>query len=199
MKLKITGSLFITGFTMFMMAIGYQNTLEEQDTAAVHEGERPPPNWEDTYVQERNKNHGLVEYKPDIVIPDPTATPIPTPTPVPPTPTPKPAPVYQQPPAQSTGNSNTSTGCRRQPGQNLDFWIAIIQQYSWDFCSALAILDCESDGSFDVYNGSGSGACGPWQHLPCQHNGDPHSSTALAWAKYSTRGWQPWTVGGCFP
>jgi hypothetical protein len=77
--------------------------------------------------------------------------------------------------------------------------LGLVSQYGWNVCSALRIIDCESDGNWTIYNGSGSGACGLWQHLPCQHNGDGPASTALAWQKYSGRGWQPWTVGGCFP
>lgn len=78
-------------------------------------------------------------------------------------------------------------------------WADLISRYGWDLCAALRIIDCESDGDPWVMNAAGSGACGLWQHLPCEGLGDPELSTAIAWDKYSRRGWQPWTIGGCFP
>lgn len=78
-------------------------------------------------------------------------------------------------------------------------WADLISRYGWNLCEALRIIDCESDGDPWVMNAAGSGACGLWQHLPCEGLGDPELSTAIAWDKYSRRGWQPWTVGGCFP
>ena len=77
-------------------------------------------------------------------------------------------------------------------------WAEVAVAYSWDICEWANIVDCESDGNEWVVNPS-SGACGVMQHLPCQHLGDGYASIALGWEKYATRGWQPWTVGGCYP
>jgi hypothetical protein len=136
----------------------------------------------------------------------PTATPTATPTPVPPTPTPIPPTLAPAPPRPAVQPAAAAPSgyvyvdrCGASFPAAVARWLDLVSQYDWNHCSALKIINCESGGAEGIYNGSGSGACGLWQHLPCQHNGDGPSSTALAWAKYSTRGWQPWTVGGCFP
>lgn len=82
------------------------------------------------------------------------------------------------------------------PGANVSQWAELLARYGWDVREALAVLDCESRGDPWALNPS-SGACGLFQHLPCEGQGDPETSVARAWAKYEARGWQPWIQ--CWP
>lgn len=126
-----------------------------------------------------------------------TLTPTLTPT-VTPTPTPIPIPTFQAHTASAASVINIE-GCGQLFISQVAQWWDLIIQYDWDPCAALRIINCESKGDPWVYNFTGSGACGLWQHLPCQYPGDAVGSTALAYQKYASRGWQPWIVGGCYP
>jgi len=113
-------------------------------------------------------------------IPTPTPSPTPSPTPTPAR-TPEPlAPVRESQPANS-GQAQVSGD-----------WVSEVCSYAWDCQTALRIIECESHGDIYAVNPS-SGACGLWQHLPCAGYGSASASTALAWEKYSARGWQPWS------
>lgn len=112
------------------------------------------------------------------------------------------APTYSAP--ASTASTAAPDGsllaqCGRDYPAGVHRWAPVAAQYSWDVCAWANIVDCESDGDEWVMNYSGSGACGVMQHLPCQYLGDGAGSIALGYAKYAERGWQPWTVGGCYP
>lgn len=158
-----------------------------------------------------------------VAAPSATATPMTTPTPTPTmtaTPTPAMTPtapptveptvpvVRPQVPSVARGDAATSTGqtgaellarCGRVYAERVYVWAPVAAQYSWDICEWANIVDCESDGDEWVMNYSGSGACGVMQHLPCQYLGDGAGSIMLGFEKYAARGWQPWTVGGCYP
>ena len=92
-----------------------------------------------------------------------------------------------------------SAQCGRNYPPDVEKWASVAAQYSWNICEWANIVDCESDGMEWIMNAAGSGACGVMQHLPCQYLGDGAGSIALGFEKYSSRGWQPWTVGGCYP
>lgn len=102
--------------------------------------------------------------------PEPTATRVPAPT------QPPPRPVYAQ-----AGEWSDS----------VEQWRGLVCSYGWNCEDALRRINCESGGNAYAVNPT-SGACGLWQHLPCEAQGDPIASTALAWAKYQARGWAPW-------
>lgn len=124
--------------------------------------------------------YGLVAFAPSDGHANALARAIPTPTPSPtPSPTPTPEPP-RNPPANSVG------------AQASGDWVALVCSYAWDCATALRIIECESHGDIYAVNPS-SGACGLWQHLPCAGYGSAAASTALAWEKYSARGWQPWS------
>lgn len=135
--------------------------------------------------------------------PSPVATATPTLTPVPPA-----APVTREPvPSAARGTveaASTGSGyellahCGRTYPDRVYLWATTAATYGWNLCEWANIVDCESDGDEWVSNPS-SGACGVMQHLPCAHLGDGYGSIALGYAKYQERGWQPWTVGGCYP
>lgn len=117
------------------------------------------------------------------------------------------APAYSAPApsaASATTDSTYSGGslaarCGKFYPARVEYWASTAAQYDWDLCAWANIVDCESDGDEWIMNATGSGACGVMQHLPCQHLGDGAGSIALGYAKYAERGWQPWTVGGCYP
>lgn len=129
-----------------------------------------------------------------------TPTPVPpTPTPVPPTPTPTPRPPGTIAPAPFAA-AQTYEGieeCGQSFPASVAQWWDTVRQYAWNACSALRIILCESRGDAYAVNAS-SGACGVMQHLPCQYPGDGPGSISLGFAKYATRGFQPWNVGGCY-
>lgn len=129
-------------------------------------------------------------------VPQPPDTPTPIPTAIP-TPTVKPTPRPIPPPPSAVVDASGAPGiwveqCGRYYSERVAQWLVVVSDYDWNICTALTLIDCESKGHEDIYNYAGSGACGLWQHLPCQHNGNGRASTALAWAKYQSRGWQPW-------
>lgn len=133
----------------------------------------------------------------------PTATPTPEPTPTPtppppPPPTAPPAAAAAAPPPGGPGPVSSLDQCGKSYPSDVVRWSTVAAQYGWNLCEWANIVDCESDGLEWIVNPY-SGACGVMQHLPCQALGDGAGSIALGWAKYSSRGWQPWTVGGCYP
>ena len=124
----------------------------------------------------------------------PEVTPTPPPTPVP-TVVPTMVPAYTPAPISAAAVLQGTGQCGLR--SSVEQWYALVSSYPWDVCTALRIMNCESGGDMFATNSS-SGACGLFQHLPCQHNGDQEANTALAYAKYEGRGWQPWNIGGCY-
>lgn len=121
----------------------------------------------------------------------------------PPTPTPIPPPSVVRPSTDSPARGTIEGGgplanCGRFYPERVQYWAATAAQYDWDLCAWANITDCESNGDEWIVNQS-SGACGVMQHLPCQYLGDGAGSISLGYQKYAARGWQPWTVGGCYP
>lgn len=114
----------------------------------------------------------------------PTATPTATNTPEPTATRVPPAPTRKPPQAAAQAQSGTWPAAVEQ-------WRGLVCSYAWNCEDALRRINCESGGNAYAVNPN-SGACGLWQHLPCEAQGDPIASTALAWAKYQARGWQPW-------
>lgn len=108
------------------------------------------------------------------------------------------SPTYNPPAPVAASGGSLSLQCGRYYPPDVEKWAHVAAQYSWDLCEWANIVDCESDGMEWISNPS-SGACGVMQHLPCQYLGDGAGSIALGFEKYASRGWQPWTVGGCYP
>lgn len=135
--------------------------------------------------------------------PDPTPVPTRQPTPVPtpaPTPVPTPEPTPQptaEPKSEATPPPNSSYSKPEVKRQIRQAWQANDEE-------AIAVVDCETGGSFDPreYNSSGP-YYGLWQfHKETwQRNGgeteDPRDATPahqteVAWNLYQQRGWNPW-------
>lgn len=76
----------------------------------------------------------------------------------------------------------------------------IVAQYSWNVNVAMAVMRAESSCNPQAHNttdnhGVCMGSFGLFQ-ISC-HSGavyDPAQNVAIAWQKYSSRGWQPWGV-----
>lgn len=113
-----------------------------------------------------------------VMIPD-TPVPTATPTAVPPTPTPEPQQSWN-----CTGN------------WQVDRWGPLVASVfpEWAVCDALFVISVESEGNPNVYNFTGSGACGLFQLLPCEST-DPYLNTLGAYRKWLDGGqdfWKHW-------
>ncbi|MFA5937472.1 MAG: hypothetical protein WC822_06380 [Candidatus Paceibacterota bacterium] len=91
-------------------------------------------------------------------------------------------------------------GAQYSGGGNCEAYRGLVSQYGWNVNVAMAVMKAESGCNTQAHNttdnhGVCMGSFGLFQ-ISC-HSGavyDPAQNIAIAWQKYSSRGWQPWGV-----
>jgi len=169
------------------------HTTEEQVEISEHEGERPPPVYA-AYIAFAPEMDESFYITPTIPTPTPTPepTPIPVPTAAPKLPTPAPAAVSAA--AAPSGipwfvpaNFHEAYLECINSDYRYAVWAHIESYTDWNIDEIRTrILPNEGGGDSCQFNTGGSGACGPFQILPCPPNGlKPEVNVAAAHAKWA--------------
>lgn len=102
--------------------------------------------------------------------------------------------------ARQASVATSAGGATYSGGGNCEAYRPLVAQYGWNVNVALAVMKAESGCNPQAVNrtdnhGVCMGSFGLFQ-ISC-HSGavhDPAQNVAIAWQKYSARGWQPWGV-----
>lgn len=102
--------------------------------------------------------------------------------------------------ARQASVARSAGGATYSGGGNCEAYRGIVAQYAWNVNVAMEVMRAESGCNPQAKNTTDNhgvciGSFGLFQ-ISC-HSGavyDPAENVAIAWQKYSARGWQPWGV-----